>query len=76
MAPFDQDFYIIMNLAVGGTVFFADHWQNSPFPKPWSNQSPRAAADFWEHRHQWFPTWNVETDQSHMVVDYVRVWAI
>jgi len=34
-APFDHEFYIIMNLAVGGTAFFPDHWVNKPYPKPW-----------------------------------------
>lgn len=35
MAPFDEEFFIIMNLAVGGTVFFADHFDNRNSPKPW-----------------------------------------
>jgi len=35
MAPFDQEFFIIMNLAVGGTNFFADHFVNRNSPKPW-----------------------------------------
>ena len=35
MAPFDQEFYIIMNLAVGGVNYFADNFVNQPAPKPW-----------------------------------------
>lgn len=35
MAPFDQEFFIIMNLAVGGTNFFDDSFVNHPYPKPW-----------------------------------------
>ncbi len=35
MAPFDQEFFIIMNLAVGGTNFFDDFFVNQPYPKPW-----------------------------------------
>ena len=35
MAPFDQEFYIIMNLAVGGTKYFADSFVNRDHPKPW-----------------------------------------
>lgn len=76
MAPFDQEFYIIMNLAVGGVNYFADNFVNSPHPKPWNNGSPRAATDFFDYRHWWLPTWNQATDQSHMQVDYVRVWAV
>jgi beta-glucanase (GH16 family) len=76
MAPFDQEFYIIMNLAVGGTNYFSDSFVNSPNPKPWHNTSPRAAADFWDHRHWWMPTWNLGTEQPNMQIDYVRVWAV
>lgn len=77
MAPFDQEFYIIMNLAVGGTAYFDDSFVNRNNPKPWWNNSPRASADFWEGRGGWDPTWErAHTDFSHMKVDYVRVWAL
>lgn len=65
-----------MNNAVGGTVYFADHFVNQGSPKPWSNQSPRASADFWEARSAWEPTWRTGTDDTHLQVDYVRVWAL
>jgi len=36
MAPFDQEFYIIMNVATGGTAFFVDSWVNEGGNrKPW-----------------------------------------
>lgn len=36
MAPFDEEFFILMNLAVGGTQgFFGDHDQNRLGQKPW-----------------------------------------
>lgn len=36
MAPFDQEFYVIMNVAVGGTNgYFADYLKNEPYDKPW-----------------------------------------
>jgi hypothetical protein len=76
MAPFDQHFYIILNLAVGGTNYFADSFVNSPLPKPWLNTSPRAAADFWENRSQWETTWLRGTEESHFLIDYVRVRAL
>lgn len=44
-APFDQDFYLILSVAVGGTNgWFPDNVPN----KPWSNQSPgeSRASDF------------------------------
>lgn len=53
-APFDQDFYLILNVAVGGT----NGWFEDGTPgKPWVNTSPRAQLDFWNARSQWFPTW-------------------
>lgn len=76
-APFNQEFYIIMNNAVGGTVYFGDHFVNQGFPKPWLNTSPRASADFWEHRAWWEPTWNLgHSEDSHLQIEYVRVWAL
>jgi beta-glucanase (GH16 family) len=76
MAPFDQEFYVILNLAIGGTNFFNDGLRNEGSPKPWNNNSPRAASDFWEGRDGWMPTWNRDTDDSHLQIDSVRVWAL
>ncbi|XP_072018556.1 beta-1,3-glucan-binding protein-like [Amphiura filiformis] len=79
MAPFDQDFYIIMNVAVGGTGgYFSDGLTNQPYPKPWNDQSPTAPRDFWLAKDQWYPTWFPTVNNGEgaaMEVDYVRVWA-
>lgn len=75
MAPFDQYFYIIANVAVGGTAYFSDDVTN-PGGKPWSNNSPQAATDFWNGRGQWLPTWNFANTDRCMKIDYIRVWAI
>ncbi|XP_055316515.1 beta-1,3-glucan-binding protein-like [Sitodiplosis mosellana] len=78
MAPFDQEFYLIMNLAVGGSQHFPDDAANSA-SKPWANDSPTAAADFWNARNAWLATWNLEQNLSRdasLIVDYVRVWAL
>lgn len=75
LAPFDQEFYFIMNLAVGGTnSFFPDEAVNSGPPKPWSNQSPQALLDFWNARGSWESTWVGE--EAALKVDYVRVYAL
>jgi hypothetical protein len=74
MAPFDQEFHILINLAVGG-VFFPDDAQN-PGGKPWSSSSPNPKEAFWNGRQQWLPTWNQGTLDSHLMVQYVRVWAL
>ncbi|CAG0884835.1 unnamed protein product [Cyprideis torosa] len=79
MTPFDQEFYIILNVAVGGTNgFFPEGCTNMGYNKPWSNTSPNAMNEFLSTKHLWYPTWNKETDpdQSAMLVDYVRVWAL
>ncbi|KAJ8019722.1 Beta-1,3-glucan-binding protein [Holothuria leucospilota] len=78
LAPFDQEFYIILNVAVGGTGYFSDTFTNSPHPKPWLNTSPTAAKDFWNARDIWYPTWNPDTNNGEdaaMKVRSVRVWA-
>lgn len=77
MAPFDQEFFIILNNAVGGTNYFSDSFRNEPNPKPWKNNSPKAMTDFWNGRNQWLPTWYLKTrDWADMQVDFVRVWAL
>lgn len=52
--PFDQEFYLIINLAVGGTNGWFDDGKSG---KPWINDSPNAPKDFWDARGQWYPTW-------------------
>lgn len=75
MAPFDQQFHIIINLAVGSTTYFPDDAQN-PGGKPWKNNSPHPMTDFWKGRSQWEPTWKLDTDDYHFIVDYIQVFAI
>ncbi|KAL3274993.1 hypothetical protein HHI36_019765 [Cryptolaemus montrouzieri] len=76
MAPFDKDFYLLINVAVGGTGgYFPDKCVN-PNGKPWKSSSPNAARDFWNGRWQWRPTWNEGTRQRALQVDYVKVWAL
>jgi hypothetical protein len=67
-APFDQDFYLLLNLAVGGvTEFFPD----SPC-KPWENSSPHSMNEFWAAREDWLKTWRGE--DSALQVDWIAVW--
>jgi len=72
-APFDQPFYLVMNVAVGGTGgFFADGYPG----KPWSNTSPNAVNQFYDAKGQWLPSWEME-NPSHpaaMKVDYVKFY--
>ena len=67
-APFDRDFYLILNLAVGGVSgFFPDGVGD----KPWNDSSSTSATDFWNGKEQWLPTWK---ESSTFEVDYVRVY--
>lgn len=66
-APFDTNFYLILNVAVGGTVFFQDGVAN----KPWSNNSPRASAEFFDNKGQWINSWK---GGSAMQIDSVKIW--
>ncbi|XP_066259306.1 beta-1,3-glucan-binding protein-like [Euwallacea similis] len=75
MAPFDQKFYIIINLAVGGVSYFADDNFNKG-GKPWKNNSTTSYRDFWKGKEQWLPTWNMENSDTHLIIDYVKVYAI
>ena len=71
-APFDQEFYLILNVAVGGTNgYFADGLNDN---KPWSNQADNARAQFWQGRDQWLPTWPTDPKQRGMEIEYVKMW--
>ncbi|XP_078585898.1 beta-1,3-glucan-binding protein-like [Branchiostoma floridae x Branchiostoma japonicum] len=75
MTPFDQEFYLIFNVAVGGTnSYFPDNANNQPYPKPWNNGNSREGAmrDFWNAKNQWYPTWN--GDDVAMQIQSVKVW--
>jgi beta-glucanase (GH16 family) len=73
-APFNRDFYLIMNVAVGGTnAYFPD----GQCGKPWTNTDSRSANTFWNTKDQWYPTWNYPaTHQSAMKIDSVKVWSL
>jgi beta-glucanase (GH16 family) len=66
--PFDQEFYLIINVAVGGqNGWFLDGHDG----KPWVDASPTARSDFWNAREQWYPTWE---KNGQMIVDKVQMW--
>ncbi|KAK7055868.1 glucan 1,3-beta-glucosidase [Favolaschia claudopus] len=69
--PFDQDFYLIMNVAVGGTNGWFPDGQGD---KPWVNHAGNPMQDFINNKQQWLPTWPENFEDRAMVVDYVRMW--
>lgn len=66
--PFDQDFYLILNVAVGSTNGWFPDGQGG---KPWVDASPTARKDFWRTRGDWYPTW---ANGGQMVVHSVKMW--
>ncbi|KAF7556471.1 hypothetical protein G7Z17_g1392 [Cylindrodendrum hubeiense] len=71
-APFDQPFYLILNVAVGGTNgWFLDDSGN----KPWVNDATNAQWTFWSAADKWLPTWG-EGDTRGMTVRSVKMWQL
>ncbi|KAF8154691.1 concanavalin A-like lectin/glucanase domain-containing protein [Crassisporium funariophilum] len=71
MAPFDQDFYLLIDLAAGGT--------NGWFPdgdggKPWFDGSITAMRDFARAQDTWSATWPSSADDRAFRIDYVKMW--
>ena len=66
--PFDHPFYLIMNVAVGGTNGF---FENSKQGKPWVDGSKTERKDFWERKDEWYPTWK---DNGEMIIKSVKMW--
>jgi len=70
-SPFDKPFYLIMNVAVGGT--------NGWFPdgagdKPWLNGAKTAMRDFARAQSIWEKTWSDNVYDRALVVDSVKMW--
>ncbi|KAI8093299.1 concanavalin A-like lectin/glucanase domain-containing protein [Halteromyces radiatus] len=69
-APFDEEFYLILNVAVGGA---SSYWPDDP-SKPWLNSDLHPATQFWQHRHQWLPSWG-SGNKPALAIDWVKVWS-
>ncbi|KZV93954.1 concanavalin A-like lectin/glucanase [Exidia glandulosa HHB12029] len=69
-APFDQPFYLILNVAVGGTNgWFPDTFGN----KPWENRATTAMRDFAIAQDTWAATWPAPEERA-MQVEYVKMY--
>jgi len=71
VAPFNQDYYLIFNVAVGGT--------NGYFPdglggKPWTDTSPNSVNEFYNGKKVWGQTWNGE--DSALQIDWVKAYSL
>lgn len=66
-APFDREFYLLLNVTVGGTNGWFEDGKGG---KPWVDASPTARLDFWNTKESWFPTWE---RNGEMIVSRVRI---
>lgn len=68
-------FYLIINLAVGGTNgFFPDGVHNGGYSKPWRNSDSNGPEKFWKAKDLWYPTW--KGDDASFQIDSVRMWQL
>ncbi|KAJ3838070.1 GH16 beta-1,3-glucan recognition protein [Lentinula raphanica] len=63
-APFDQRFYLILDVGVGGT----NGWFPDGPEKPWLDGSLTAMRDFLEAQNEWYPTWPTNPDERAFVM--------
>lgn len=78
LAPFDQEFYISIGVAVGGIAYFPDDAISQP-AKPWLNSSPNPSYDFWSQKNSWYRTWRPTSNNGEhaaLQVDYIKVWSL
>ncbi|CAI6331820.1 unnamed protein product [Periconia digitata] len=68
--PFDEKFYLILNVAVGAQNGWFFDGKNG---KPWVDNGPTAARDFIKAKDQWLPTWGEGNDRG-MTVKSVKMW--
>ncbi|KAL1296819.1 hypothetical protein AAFC00_004445 [Neodothiora populina] len=70
--PFDKPFYLILDVAVGGTNGW---WVQGQGEKPWDNSDPTAAHAFYEAKDVWYPTWGKGSSKG-MTVKSVKMWEL
>jgi len=82
LAPFDQYFHFLLNVAVGGTNGFipdgcSNRGGNANYVKPWNNGDwyNLAMQKFYNARGNWQWTWDQEGMNNNMQIDYIRVYA-
>ncbi|KAJ6551522.1 concanavalin A-like lectin/glucanase domain-containing protein [Mycena capillaripes] len=70
-SPFDKPFYLIIDLAVGGTSgWFPDNVGG----KPWFDGSLTAMSDFYKAKDTWYSTWPKSAADGAFRIDSVKMW--
>jgi len=72
-APFDQSFYLIINLSAGGT---SGWFPDGVGDKPWYDTSSTAKFDFATAQDTWASTWPSDVDQRSFRIDSVKMWQL
>jgi len=72
-APFDQQFYIVIDLAVGGT---SGWFPDGVGGKKWYDGSATAMRDFALVQDEWSATWPSSADDRAFRIDYVKMWQL
>ncbi|KAG8221570.1 glucan 1,3-beta-glucosidase [Butyriboletus roseoflavus] len=72
-APFDQQFYLLINLAVGGT---SGWFPDGVGGKPWYDSSATAMHDFAADQSKWSATWPPSANSRAFRIDYVKMWQL
>lgn len=72
-APFDQKFYVAIDLGVGGT---AGWFRDGVGGKPWVDGSQTAMSDFVQAQDSWTSTWPQNVDDKAFRIDYVKMWEV
>jgi len=86
-APFDQPFYIIINLSVGGEIMGCPNpgywgpdavWCKTNYTKidPTTGVAPAARTAFWNAKGSWYPSWKKakENGRDAFAIDWIKVW--
>ncbi|KDO19786.1 hypothetical protein SPRG_14980 [Saprolegnia parasitica CBS 223.65] len=84
-APFDQEMYLILNVAVGGTSIAKGFLDSGYFPddrggKPWRTNDSFPHYNFYSQKDKWIESWNQGgdrvSDMAAMQIDSVKVWGL
>ncbi|THH32338.1 hypothetical protein EUX98_g1833 [Antrodiella citrinella] len=72
-APFDQSFYLILDLAAGGT---SGWFPDGVGGKPWFDDSATAMHDFAATQDTWHATWATNQNDLAFRIDSVKMWKL
>ena len=78
LSPFDEEMFLILNLAVGGT---SDYFPDDIGNKPWNNKGGAASQSFYDAKDEWLPSWtdnqsNTISDNAALQIESVKIYSI